>query len=331
MSALLRENALADAQELAEELGRPFSETDLVANDYGVNLVEAALHFIDTYNGKSDFMGSMKRKMLLNQQFTPPMLRATLNIMREQVLGETKPEPERDRHVTCRICKLEFRDEDSYQAHFERVHENNAPKIREPGSGELVEEEKVIAVTDGRLKLDLSKLPDGRYAVPDLTGRNDYVFLMVRRVRTRRFRDRRYTYGKITTGREYIEAGTIEVKEWSSDSKRLCGEQKPGDYYKGEFEVQLQAVIAAPLPWATLFGKMIGHCGICGKTLTDDISRNDGFGPECIKKIDANYFSKAPKVIFEMQGDQVFCLEHKVYSCKEKHTFDDASLDEVLL
>lgn len=333
MSTLTRENALADAEEVAEVIDRPFTDSDVSSKEWGVDLSEAALHYIDTYNGSISFMATMKRRMVLGQNFTPGMLRAALNIMREHHLGIAKPEKQRDKHVLCRFCPdLSFRSEEDYQDHFQRVHEGNAPQVRTP-DGELADEQKVIAVTDGRLKLDLSSLPDGRYAVPDLTGKNLYVFLMVRRVRKRTYRDRRYTYGKIITGREVIPAGTIEVKEWSSDSKRLCGEQRPGDYYKGEFEVQLSAVIPAPMPWAKLFGQQIGHCGICGKTLTDDISRSDGFGPECIKKISESYFTRKPKQVFELQGNRIYCLEHKKYDCDERHKFDatDDSADEELL
>lgn len=330
-NVIVRENALVDAQEVAEVMDRPFIEKDISSNEWGVNLSEAALHYIDTYNGSNSFMAAMKRRMVMQSNFSPNMLKTALNIMREHLLGIAKQEQERDKHIICRHCQAEFRSEDDYQAHYEREHEHNAPQVIMP-DGEIADEQKVIAVTDGKLKLDLSSLPDGRYAVPDLTGKAMYVFLMVKRVRKRTYRDRRYTYGKIITGREIVEAGTIEVKEWSSDSKRLCGEQRPGDFYRGEFEVQLSAVVPAPMPWAKLFGQNIGHCGLCGKTLTDDISRSDGFGPDCIEKINNNYFTRKPKQIFELQGDKVYCLEHKAYSCKEKHKFDASDdADEELL
>lgn len=324
---LVRENALAEAEELAQELDRPFTDADVVSNEYGIDLRTAALHYIDTYNGKNNFMGSMKSKVLVNAQITPAMLRTALNIMRENLLGIAKQEIERERVTICRFCQLQFSSREAYDKHYDAEHNDNAPKVQAP-TGEVVQEREVIAVTEGKLGLDLSQVPNGRYALPDLTGKNDYVFLMVTRQRKRIWRNKRYTYGKIITGGEWIEAGTIEVKEWSSDSKRLCGQQKPGELYKGEFEVQLKAVIAAPQPWAQLFGQQVGHCGICGKTLTDEISRSDGFGPECIRKIDSNYFTKKLAVKFERRQapdgfNRVYCMEHSKYECDEKHSFDD--------
>jgi hypothetical protein len=196
----------------------------------------------------------------------------------------------------------------------------HAPGCMNPGHTEdevcetKVKEEAVIENQTGLLKLDLTDLPDGRYAVPDLSGKNDYVFLMVRRVKKTIWRDKRYVWGKIITGGEWAEAGTIEVKEWSSDAKRLCGQQKPGDYYRGEFEVELKYVLAGPEPWSRLFGQMVGCCGRCGKTLTDEISRSDGFGPECITK--TGYWTTRPQD-YTVRDDsgRLYCRQHDRYDC----------------
>ena len=195
-------------------------------------------------------------------------------------------------------------------------------------SGEHVVEKPVLANNTSKLGIDLSQLPNGRYAVPDLKGKTDYIFLMVTRRRSRIFQNRRFVYGKIITGGEWVEAGTIEVKQWSSDSKELVGMQKPGEFYKGDYEVELSAIMAAPQSGHGCSASTSGAAGICGKTLTDEISRSDGFGPDCIQKLDDSYFTKKIPVKFTLETtpdgrSKVFCLEHKMYECSLKHTFDD--------
>lgn len=336
MDLLLKENLLRDVEDLVTQMDDEFTDQDVTENTYGVDLMVAAVHYAETYNGKSDFMGSMKAKLLAFGKLTPAQARAVLNILRQEKLGIAPVQPERDRAVKCFTCGENYPNMNDLLDHKERDHNGRKPMVLEPETGEMIEEKRVIANTTSALKLDLSSLPDGRYAAPDLTGEKSFIFIMVRRQRKRVYRNRRYIYGKVLTGSEWVEAGTIEVKEWSSDSKRLCGEQRPGGLYEGEFELQLRAIMAGPEPWSRLFGQQIGHCGICGKTLTDDISRSDGFGPECIKKIDTNkgYFTTPVPKLFERNFDpirkmeRVWCLEHLRFDCDEKHTFFD--VDDVV-
>jgi hypothetical protein len=331
---LLKENLLRDVEDLAREMDEKFTDEDLLpGNAYGLDLMGAAMHYTEKYNGKIDFMTSMKAKLLLYKKLSPAQGRAVLNIMRQEVRGETTPQPKRDEAAQCFVCKENFPSMTALLDHKERDHKGKVKVEQAPDGGEFVAE-RVVKNTSSALKLDLSSLPDGRYAVPNLAENptNPFVYLMVRRVRKRVFRNRAYVYGKIISGKEWVEAGTIEVKEWSSDSKRLCGEQVPGGVYEGEYEVQLRAVLAGPEPWARLFGQKIGHCGMCGKTLTDEISQADGFGPECIKK--QGYFTQRIEPKFERQYDsnigreRVWCLEHKIFDCDARHTFFDLD-DEV--
>lgn len=299
---LLKKNALADAEELAVIIGREFTNADVGEfATKGVDLRLAAVCYIEDYTGKSSFFMKMKDKAAAGA-LTDGMVRAVMNSMREKKLGlkksssssapaerpgYTKPE---DRRYSCYTCKREIVGLDEIRAHG---RQHKAGVIDRDGNPVApVEETPVIAVQESRLNLDLSMLPDGRYAVPELTGKNDLTFLMVKRVRKTHVRDRRFRYGKIVTGRERVEAGTIEVKEWSSDAKRLCGEQKHGETYHGEFEDGLELILKAPEAWAKLFGMHVGRCYICGKTLTDEESRSAGIGPECVKK--NNYFTTPP-------------------------------------
>jgi hypothetical protein len=327
MDTILIENAMRDAEELLQELSDPLSEGDIGSKEYGMDWPSIGTRYVETYNGDNSFVSNMKEKLLVYKKLTVPQLRVTLKIWREELLGiETGTAP-RDVAVDCYRCGKNFPNMQTLLDHKEKEHGKtvngkfvHAPGCMNPGHTEdevcetKVKEEAVIENQTGLLKLDLTDLPDGRYAVPDLSGKNDYVFLMVRRVKKTIWRDKRYVWGKIITGGEWAEAGTIEVKEWSSDAKRLCGQQKPGDYYRGEFEVELKYVLAGPEPWSRLFGQMVGCCGRCGKTLTDEISRSDGFGPECITK--TGYWTTRPQD-YTVRDDsgRLYCRQHDRYDC----------------
>jgi hypothetical protein len=298
-----KKNAVSDFEELARDIGREFTNEDMAAyTAKGVDLRAAAAWLAENYSSGISFMVEMRETVARKGGLTDGQGRAVLNIVRNKMLGITRsattiPAPS-TRAYECYICKQMIEGYDPLMEH-KRAH--RAGEIDH--NGDAVVSGSVIAVQDSKLGLDLSMLPDGRYAAPDLSGKNDLIFLMVRRVRKPHWRDRLYVYGKRIRGRERVQPGTIEVKEWSSDQKRLCGEQKvpecgftpchSGSHYHGEFEEQLQLILPTPESWAKLFGIMVGHCCICGKTLTDEDSRAQGIGPECVKK--NNYFTTPPK------------------------------------
>lgn len=297
MNDLLEENAFIDAQEIcmshgvsvSRPTGREFVDADLVQYaEHGVNLELAAKFFVRNYEGDNSFVNNvLKVKLGQYRRLTQPQARAALNIMRQELLG-IKREKCAPKNLACFSCDDgPFATWDELNAHKSQMHGGSKPPevLAETGPAEIVIEDNTST-----LGLDLSGLPDGRYAAPDPSGDNDYVFLMVTRAKVTKELDRRYRYGKIVTGREIVVAGTISVREWSSDSKEWVGIQRPGDVYRGQFEEQLQLVMMAPELWATLFGRLIGHCCICGKTLTDDVSRNIGMGLDCEKKQD--YFKR---------------------------------------
>lgn len=98
------------------------------------------------------------------------------------------------------------------------------------------------------------EVPAGRYAV-ELGGRNVVEF----------FRVDRPTEGKW--------AGWTFVKQQASDDEWPV---------KGARKTEVLAAIAIdPQAALLLYGQEIGSCGNCGRTLTDDISREMGIGPDC--------------------------------------------------
>lgn len=288
---LIEENAFYDAQQLCERKEDQFFASDLSqANDHGIDLNAAARFFVRNYSGTNRFVNNvLKVRLSQYNGMTQSQATTALNIMREEHLGIERIKKE-SQGLTCFTCDAGLFDTwDELNAHKSQMH-GKAPVpevLAETGPAQVVIEDNT-----SKLGLDLSDLPDGRYAAPDPSGKNDYIFLMVKRVQKTKEADRRYNYGVIVTGREIVVAGTIEVREWSSDMKEWVGVQRPGDVYRGQFETELDLIMLMPEFWARLFGTKIGKCCICGKTLTDDLSREIGMGLDCEKK--ENYFRTRP-------------------------------------
>lgn len=303
----LDENKLIDARQLAERLDRPFTNSDIEQfKENGLDLQTAAEMYVERYEDDNSFIKSVKGYLNRRNTITSAQARAVLNIMRDEVrktdadtgeafLKEIRKEDavQRGTDHECMICHEEFPTFDNLDEHRRLFHGGRERPQAYTDEGEA---EDVLEVTESKLGLDISGLPDGRYAAPDRSGNNDYIFLAVKRVRKTVKRDRRYVYGNVVVGNEIVVAGTIEVRIWSSDTKEWVGSQKPGDVYRGKYEEDLELIMMAPEPWAILFGRLLGYCSRCGKKLTDDESRAIGLGLECEKK--RHHFSKPPEYTY---------------------------------
>ena len=98
---------------------------------------------------------------------------------------------------------------------------------------------------------------EGRYAIPTQEGAtNELAF---------------YKVDRPTEGRW---AGYVFVKRLvGPEEQRLSQKQSAAILAKiGEFGAEKAS---------KLYGKEIGHCGVCGRRLTNDESREAGIGPIC--------------------------------------------------
>ena len=322
---LLQENAFIDVQEWVADLDRKVFDSDFDPSDgvkakLSIDLSNGALHYVRTYGGLNSFVQDLKVKLVRYGNLSDRQLRAALNVLKQEIAdgkvivasraGRVAPVPTvatpepayrgrrapftppgsevRDEKyiVQCWQCLLWFRSFEDVMTHKTVVHEYSGRYSTDPS--------KMVSVLAGaeRSCLDLRGLPDGRYAYFDPSQGNDYIFLMVKTIPKRVHRSKKYRWSKFHVGHEWVEAGTIEVREWSQDAKRLAGEQKPGEGYVGEYMEELVAIMGAPELFALMFSTQIGSCSICGKTLTDDDSRERNIGPECYKKWGLNYWSR---------------------------------------
>lgn len=112
--------------------------------------------------------------------------------------------------------------------------------------------------------IDLSAVPTGNYAIP----------------------------GGDTRLKVRIEApsrgkwqGWIFVKDAAEYGKaKTYGSQRPGHKYQGSIAEALHIIVSNPFEASKAYGKLVGNCGRCGRTLEDEKSVANGIGPICATK-----------------------------------------------
>lgn len=135
------------------------------------------------------------------------------------------------------------------------------------------------------VSVDLRDLPDGRYAYvePGLEPtKANATFIIKRTIKRPYTRRGKFMWGRSTRAWVNIPVGVIELRKQVGDTKELIGEQYPGeDCYRGELGKIIEAIGQFPYPSMELYGKLIGACAYCGRSLTDPLSRLRGIGPDC--------------------------------------------------
>lgn len=128
-------------------------------------------------------------------------------------------------------------------------------------------QQTIDQMTSGKEPLDLRSVLSGSYAVPH--GDNETAFYVIDNIK-----DEKSKWN-----------GWVFVNILSSDTKLKVGSQRPNQNYQGQHESLLREIKNDPYKAATLFGHLIGRCGICGRTLTDPESIERGIGPICAEKV----------------------------------------------
>lgn len=117
---------------------------------------------------------------------------------------------------------------------------------------------RVVKAEQARSNADLPDVPAGHYAIAS-KGDNDLMFVRVDRP----------TEGK-WAGRTFV--------------KMIVGGHPDASIRGAQAtDVLARIVEAGPAEAATLYGTEIGRCHVCNRTLTDEVSRSLGIGPECRK------------------------------------------------
>lgn len=136
-----------------------------------------------------------------------------------------------------------------------------------PKTESLPDEEKDQRFENpGRHGLDLSGLVSGYYAVPDGDTRLKVAI-------------NNPTQGK-WAGFTFVKDGAT----YGNFQAKRYGMQKPGGFYKGQIEAQLEAILKDPKAAMIAYGKLVGRCGACGAQLENEASVAAGIGPICEAK-----------------------------------------------
>lgn len=153
---IIKENNLLDVQDYLVDLDGGLTDENyaLVRESNIGDFAEAARLYVSTYSGKVPFIIKLRRT-IASKPLTLKQERAALNVMRDELRAGTL-----ERAVT-----------DGRRADHATASAEAAP---------LAEDEAAV-VTSTRTTLDLSPLPDGRYAVYHPGKENGLLFLKSRR------------------------------------------------------------------------------------------------------------------------------------------------------
>ena len=130
------------------------------------------------------------------------------------------------------------------------------------------ETEQLIAQLEtGKEPLNLSKVLTGHYAV--INDEGEPTFYHIDNIDEKRSKWFGWVFVKQVIG------GGNDIR---------IGSQRPNQNYVGQREEHLKKILENPLEATKLYGREIGECGICGKTLTSEW-REVGIGPVCAEKV----------------------------------------------
>lgn len=84
----------------------------------------------------------------------------------------------------------------------------------------------------------------------------------------------------------FFKVNTPTKGKWAG--RTFLDIQASDDYYPVRDAAKRATVLSQitldPMAASAAYGRQIGSCGVCGRTLTDETSRAQGIGPVCIGK-----------------------------------------------
>jgi len=140
------------------------------------------------------------------------------------------------------------------------LQERNLPIVSDGDLTRREASDRITELVKSGQRHDPLGIPAGYYATPSLTGNNDLDFWKVERP---------------TEGRW---AGRVFVK-------RIIGGHDPERVTRTTEFAAKEAIRETGFDTAAkLYGQHLGQCYRCNRTLTDELSRQLGIGPECRRK-----------------------------------------------
>ncbi len=171
-----------------------------------------------------------------------------------------------DGTLDCRLARVLVSKQKIADAALDNPHDDRVALAEEAARAAIVAAEKRdgARLTTEQREATLGPLPDcpeGRYALPSATGANDLDFYRVDRPTEGQWAGRVFVT-RVLGGHSTLDPA-LRVPRWAVRS------------------VLERIVAAGPREAAMRYGQELGHCGRCGRSLTDDQSRTIGLGATC--------------------------------------------------
>lgn len=288
---------LANLQPTAEVILKA-RDKDFTNEDYppfdGL-LTDALRQAMSHYHGGDFFIRNMRDA---NKPWTTGQARAVANIVRRHLRGEDRKAGGNHlgRSYGCFYCpegpnKESFGNKADLYAHIDAKHpeKRRMGRATAPANGPVETThfgpptgEKVNVLPDyiPELNVDLRSFLPARFAVEDNTGTLRFFIITELKRRTRL--EGKFVWTKFRYANEYLEPGDRTVREQAGDTKKLIGKQRiQQPVYFGEEEALIEKISLNPNEAMTRYGKEKGCCAYCGRSLTDEVSRARGIGPDC--------------------------------------------------
>jgi hypothetical protein len=145
-------------------------------------------------------------------------------------------------------------------AHREGREEMSKGKASEIIDWLIAQPVRAGAVVQATTSIDLTELAEGRYAIGD-------VLFVIQHPEAGKW------------------AGWVFVKNGSEYVDEKFGSQKPGGTYRGVQADLLSIIVEDPQAAMRHYGEITGRCGVCNRTLEDEVSVARGIGPVCWEKV----------------------------------------------
>ncbi|MGH3499765.1 MAG: DUF6011 domain-containing protein [Nocardioidaceae bacterium] len=141
---------------------------------------------------------------------------------------------------------------------------------------------------------DWRDVPKGHYALPvenwvEDEGDEDFHSVVVGWTTWERRTPKAYKNGRVTGKNMFIRGALIaadgtslgQVRDFVNIDAEACRDVYGRDSYTKTAVDQIIRDIEGRDTYRAQFGKLTGHCGICGRALSDPRSKLLGIGPDC--------------------------------------------------
>ena len=233
---------------------RPMDFNDETYEPFQFLLDEPMRQVVNVYMGRNTFLHDMKRK----NPWTVRQSRAVANILLRQLrLAANK--------VTAPTAASPLK--------------VNAPK-QAPAGQSLGHAKPVLPTFQPIHNINLREIPEGRYAIPG-SQPGEWNFYIITKLKRNGTLRGRFRWGA-QRGRTYVHKGDLTVRKQVGDTKELIGMQSTKqDFYHGDYEVDLLEAHRNPGKAMQEYGRIMKRCAYCSRSLTDEVSRMRGIGPDC--------------------------------------------------